>query len=95
MNERIRQLAEQAMSATFDKFSGVEWSAEEWRNFYDTKFAELRNFYDTKFAELIVRECMQVVHNGINNATDWDSSSWDQCCENRMYAIQKHFGVEE
>jgi hypothetical protein len=48
-----------------------------------------------KFAELIVRECMQVVHNGINNATDWDSSSWDQCCENRMNAIQRHFGVEE
>jgi len=48
-----------------------------------------------KFAQLIVQECMQVVHNGINNATDWDSSSWDQCCENRMYAIQKHFGVEE
>jgi hypothetical protein len=47
-----------------------------------------------KFAQLIVQECMQVVHNGINNATDWDSSSWDQCCENRMYAIQKHFGVE-
>jgi len=53
------------------------------------------NFDPKKFAELIVRECMQVVHNGINNATDWDSSSWDQCCENRMYAIQRHFGVEE
>ena len=52
-------------------------------------------FSKEKFAELIVRECMQVVHNGINNATDWDSSSWDQCCENRMYAIQKHFGVED
>jgi hypothetical protein len=56
----------------------------------------MKNYFDKyKFAELIVRECMQVVHNGINNATDWDSSSWDQCCENRMYAIQKHFGVEE
>jgi hypothetical protein len=48
MNERIKQLAEQSMSATFNKFSGVEWSAEEWRN-----------FYDTKFAELIVRECAE------------------------------------
>lgn len=41
MNEQVKLLAEQAMSATFNKFSGVEWSAEEWRNFYDTKFAEL------------------------------------------------------
>jgi hypothetical protein len=48
-----------------------------------------------RLAELIVLECMQVVHNGINNATDWDSSSWDQCCENRIYAIQRHFGVRE
>jgi hypothetical protein len=59
MNERIKELAEQAMSATFNKFSGVEWSAEEWRN-----------FYDTKFAELIVQECMEQVwytrEDGIN-----------------------------
>ena len=52
MNERIKQLAEQSMSATFNKFSGVEWSAEEWRN-----------FYDTKFAELIVRECASMTRN--------------------------------
>jgi hypothetical protein len=55
------------------------------------KVTEYFNYH--KFAELIVNECMQIVHNGINNATDWDSSSWDQCCENRMYAIQSHFGV--
>ena len=58
MNERIKELAEQAMSATFNKFSGVEWSAEEWRN-----------FYDTKFAELIVRECLDQCYNrGMNDA---------------------------
>jgi len=61
----------------------------------DRKCSETRGIYDEILAKLIVRECMQVVHNGINNATDWDSSSWDQCCENRMYAIQRHFGVEE
>ena len=59
MNERIKQLGKQAMSATFNKFSGVEWSAEEWRN-----------FYDAKFAELIVKECMEQVwytrEDGIN-----------------------------
>ena len=42
MNERIRELAEQAMTATTNKFSADrEWSADEWRDFYDTKFAEL------------------------------------------------------
>jgi len=57
MNERIKKLAEQAMSATFNKFSGVEWSAEEWRN-----------FYDTKFAELIVRECIEVCKSRVGNS---------------------------
>ena len=56
MNERIKELGKQAMSATFNKFSGVEWSAEEWRN-----------FYDTKFAELIVEECRNVVSEVYRN----------------------------
>lgn len=50
MNKRIRELALQAMTATTNKFSaGREWSADEWRD-----------FYDTKFAELIVNECSKV-----------------------------------
>jgi hypothetical protein len=50
MNERIRELALQAMTATTNKFSADrEWSADEWRD-----------FYDTKFAELIVGECMSI-----------------------------------
>ena len=32
--------------------------------------------------------CAKVCENGINNATDWDSSAWDQACENRSYAIR-------
>ena len=50
MNERIKELALQAMTATTNKFSADrEWSADEWRD-----------FYDTKFAELIVRECASI-----------------------------------
>ena len=53
MNERIKELAKQAMTATTNKFSADrEWSADEWRD-----------FYDTKFAELIVRECINAVGN--------------------------------
>jgi hypothetical protein len=32
--------------------------------------------------------CAKVCENGINNATDWDSSAWDQACENRAWAIR-------
>jgi hypothetical protein len=45
-----------------------------------------------KFADLVAaaeREaCAKVCDDGINNATDWDSSAWDQACENRAYAIR-------
>ena len=32
--------------------------------------------------------CAKVCEAGINNATDWDSSVWDQACENRATAIR-------
>ena len=82
MNERINELWARAVDAAVpETYTSLSWAQIE-----KIKLV---------FAQLIVQECMQVVHNGINNATDWDSSSWDQCCENRMYAIQKHFGVEQ
>jgi len=33
-------------------------------------------------------ECAKLCEAGISNATDWDSSYWDQCCENRAAAIR-------
>ena len=45
-----------------------------------------------RFAALVAaheREaCAKVCEAGINNATDWDNSYWDQCCENRAAAIR-------
>ena len=79
MNERIRELAEQAMSATFNKFSGVEWSAEEWRN-----------FYDTKFAELIAAECANVLQKEIKTAIAHDGKE-----THIDLILIEHFGVEE
>jgi len=32
--------------------------------------------------------CAKVCEAGINNATDWDNSYWNQCCENRAAAIR-------
>ena len=85
MNEKIKQLVKQAEQYALDRAN--EGSDEDYDYAFDDDFRQ-------KFAELIVLECMQVVRNGINNTTDWDSSSWDQCCENRIYAIQRHFGVD-
>ena len=44
------------------------------------------------FANLVAAKereaCARVCEIGINNATDWDSSDWDQACENRAYHIR-------
>ena len=48
---------------------------------------ELRKMVEIAIAD--EREaCAKVCEDGINNATDWDSSAWDQACENRAYAIR-------
>ena len=53
MNERIKQLAEQA-----DK-----WSAEEYHQlFLANESPDRQKLFNEKFAELIVRECALVVH---------------------------------
>jgi hypothetical protein len=45
-----------------------------------------------RFANLVAaaerEKCAKVCEDGINNATDWDSSAWDQACENRATAIR-------
>lgn len=32
--------------------------------------------------------CAKVCEEGIANAEDWDSTHWDQACENRAWAIR-------
>jgi hypothetical protein len=51
MNERIRELAKQAMKDTSMSF------AERWDRVHRSEFMEV---YNQKFAELIVRECAGV-----------------------------------
>jgi len=79
MNERIKQLAEQAEIYAGDL---IDQGAD-----YD----QYPHYYTEKLAELIVRECVKVCadrgkhHDGLYSA-------WADDCSKR---IGKHFGVEE
>jgi hypothetical protein len=46
------------------------------------------NLVATRAAALEREACAKVCEAGINNAADWDSSYWNQCCENRAAAIR-------
>ena len=83
MNERIRELAEQAKLKT-----------ELWNNPEPfVIYKEDVNYPGglEKFAELIIRECAQVSEDDITDG--------DACCTNTAdriaRQIKKHFGVEE
>ena len=53
MNERIRQLAEQAKKYALDAMIKITDKEQALKVYSET--------YDTKFAELIVRECVDIV----------------------------------
>jgi hypothetical protein len=80
MNERIRQLAEQARDYVADAIE---------LGFPQDQIDDIR---DEKFAELIVRECADIAREIGNNAEPDDFAL--ECYEIEDQ-IMKHFGVEE
>jgi len=91
MNERIRQLAEQAEKYADDNFKGEIFWTEA---------------YESKFAELIVRECAKIcIERNVSNLdldVIRDSGKFTlqdlatkSCGENLSKQIKEHFGVEE
>ena len=97
MNERIREIAEQAgidfFNSTDPEFSGREY-CEAWTE------------QQQKFAELIVRECADICINKNVSNLDLDviresgkftlqDLATKSCGENLSKQIKKHFGVEE
>jgi len=64
MNERIRELAEQAKKYALDAMIKIT-DKEQALKVYSAS-------YDTKFAELIVRECALVVHKKTGPKSAWD-----------------------
>ena len=81
MNERIRELAEQAKKYALDAMIKITDKEQALKVYSET--------YDTQFAQLIVRECAKVCRDQPNvYALKADR---DNCA----IAIEEHFGVEE
>ena len=84
MNERIRQLAEQAHSYACEYAQQPDYNEH---NPYNQGMYKQR--YDSKFAELIVRECTEQLN--ISNVPTSISAGLNL----GKVAIKEHFGVEE
>jgi hypothetical protein len=88
MNERIRQLAEQAEKYALDNVGKGHYGIEDL--IYQFQFVDTKM---EKFAELIVRECMA--------CSTWVGKMNTNSCEPMHTAhainqrIKQHFGVEE
>jgi len=83
MNERIKELAEQALN---------EYSAT-----YHNE-AKIPEAYLKKFAELIVRECAKAAYkytDDSKNYEHYDDIGWDCLPGDLQSHIKEHFGVEE
>jgi hypothetical protein len=80
MNERIRELYDQALETKFDYGGGVGIKPGEYYSNYITVLNP------EKFAELIVRECEQVSLTNSHRDDDMGAIIARQ--------IRKHFGVE-
>ena len=102
MNERIKQLAEQAH----------EYSCTEYTKRLETETADqifFNKIFNQKFAELIVQECLDTIQRGIDNG---GGASEDIVMAGKLalfysyrniqyrfgmgdYKDQEHFGVKE
>jgi hypothetical protein len=86
MNERFKQLAEQARIKD-------HWSMDERR--YLTNYLD-----EQKFAELIVRECATIIlNNDIEKQEDYGVNhlffnGWERGVIDSCQIIKQHFGVE-
>jgi hypothetical protein len=82
MNERIKQLSDQAdLYARSDNSSMI--------------FENYQKRYTEKFVELIVQECVDIVSKVPNGYRDYRNQIEDAMRADCLQAIQEHFGVEE
>ena len=96
MNERIKELAEQAERLAEDELAHLE---RVHNRLYS--FTEGREIYNQKFAQLIVLECANVIADD-DLAKDCDTFSMNSYAKGMRYSmrysahlIKQHFGVEQ
>ena len=81
MNERIRELAEQAFRETA-LYGGKRGDKD-----FDQR-------YDEKFAELIIKRCRDIVSDTRDQAIE-EEWNVDEAMSTAMYDIEEYFGVEQ
>ena len=92
MNERIKELAEQAERLARDELAHLE---RVHNRLYS--FTEGREIYNQKFAQLIVRECAKAIADD-DLAKDCDTFLMDSYAKGMRYSVEvikEHFGVKE
>jgi hypothetical protein len=82
MNERIKELLNQAGGEFYEGFAG------------STNFVKFAEDDFEKFAELIVRECVSIVAKRKDQAID-DGCNVDEAMSVAEMDLLEHFGVEE
>ncbi len=94
MNERIKELAEQAWRATSDEVAHLN-------RIHNRSYSqdEITDIFEIKFAELIVRECARVARatsapNFHEHLKQQLGHTWDIAAAEAGREIVKHFGVE-
>ena len=81
MNERIKQLAEQAKKYALDAMIKITDKEQALKVYSET--------YDTQFAQLIVKECADEAKYHVMNISTYADADF-------VYEqIKRHFGVEE
>ena len=89
MNERIRELAEQAGASVFRE----QTRSGDW-----VDFSDYTGFDHTKFAELIVKECMDLALSEQKRYASFTHRNLSECAvtmSNFRLVMKDHFGVEE
>jgi hypothetical protein len=86
MNERTRELAEQALQLVADKHTNGDESR------LNTDSYHVKDLIQAKFAELIVRECAKKGFDIFDEEPDAPASDLQFYVRDR---IKEHFGVEE
>ena len=85
MNERIKQLAEQANELDYETFDE-----------YNHKTVQHYKFNKEKFAELIVKECCHIMNTTAKKAEESNTYMGDDVPTRvHQYTIKQHFGVKE